>query len=553
MITAMYTKILTHLNLMKALTIKHWPLFIIMGAYWVAVAVLLILSINLNGQLIYPLDDTYIHMSMAKNAVLHHVWGVTKYEFTSTTSSPLWTSLLAIIYMVFGVNVKAPLVLNLIFGTLVILSSYLLVLKYINNLLYTFIILLVAVFVTPLPSLTLSGMEHVLHLLLSLSFVFLSILILSTTKKPPQLYYILLMTLSLLVTTIRYEGVFLVFMVCVLFLMQKKVFYAVALGIIALLPLIIYGCWSIAHGWYFFPNSLLLKGHMPNFDFAGIINLFGYGALCNIKANMHILILLIAALTLLFIYYLNKEKSYDYMKYANIIFVGILLFHMQFASTGWFYRYEAYIIYLGIVVISITTNNLLLKNFVWKINKKTFPFAVVTILLILVIARPFGHRAFESFMVTPQATNNIYEQQYQMGIFLKKFYQGQTITVNDIGAVTYLADIHLVDLYGLASRQPLRLKLQKQYTSKQIYDLTRQKSSSIAIVYDHWFEQNGGLPKQWVRAGQWTISNNIVCGGDTVSLYAINPSVRDDLIKNLRQFAVELPTDVKQNGEYTEK
>ena len=541
---------------MNALTRKHWPLFSIMVMYWVTVIVLVILSTNLNkGHLIYPLDDTYIHMSIAKNAVLHHVFGVTRYEFTSSTSSPLWTFLLAITYLAFGVNESSPLILNLLFVTLAILVSYLFLSKYINSCLRTFVILLVAVFVTPLPSLTLTGMEHVLHALLSLYFVYLSILTLSTTTKPLQRYYVLLMVLSPLVTTIRYEGIFLVFVVCVLFLLQRRVFYAVTLGITALLPVIIYGIWSITHGWYFLPNSVLLKAHIPSYNLKGIIELLGLGALKSIQANAHILILLTTSLSLLLIHYLKREKSYNDMKYANLIFIGSLLFHMQFASTGWFYRYEAYLVLLGIVVISIAANNLLLKKFVWKINKEAFPYYAIAMLLILVIATPFVSRMLQSLWKTPQATNNIYEQQYQMGTFLKQFYQGKIIAVNDIGAVTYLADIQLIDLLGLGSLEAARLKLQKRYSTQQIYDLTHQRGVGIAIVYDDWFEKNGigGLPQQWIRTGQWRISNNVVVWGDTVSLYAVDPSVSDELMQNLRKFAKELPADVKQYGKYTEK
>jgi len=536
---------------MHALTRKYWPLFCIMGVYWITVIVLVILSINLNGHLIYPLDDTYIHMAIAKNAVLHHVWGVTKYEFTSTTSSPLWTFLLAITYLALGVNEKSPLILNLLFGAFAILAAYFFLAKYINSRLRIFVILLVAVFVTPLPSLTLVGMEHVLHLLLSLSFVYLSILALSKTTKLLQKYYVLLIALSPLVTTIRYEGVFLVFVVCVLFLVQKKVFYAVILGITALLPLMVYGLWSVAHGWYFFPNSLILKGHMPSFDLVGIINLLGYGALSSIISNAHILILLTATLSLFLVHYLKREILCVDMKYANIIFVGTLLLHMQFSATGYFYRYEAYLVFLGIVVTSIAANSLLPKKFVWKINKETLPFYIIAMLLILVIARPFGNRAFNSLSITPQATKNIYEQQYQMGAFLKQFYQGKTIALNDIGAATYLADIQLVDLIGLGSLEPSKLKLQKQFYTPQIYDLTQQRGTSIAIVYDYWYETSGGFPQQWVRAGQWSISNNVVCGDNTVSLYAVDSSVKDELVENLRQYAAKLPADVKQSGMYT--
>jgi hypothetical protein len=208
---------------------------------------------------------------------------------------------------------------------------------------------------------------------------------------------------------------------------------------------------------------------------------------------------------------------------------------------------------LGIVVISIAINSLSPKQFVLEINKEASPYYAIVMLLILVIAIPFGSRTLGSLIKTPQATKNIYEQQYQMGTFLKQFYQGKIIAANDIGAITYLTDIQLVDLWGLGSIESARLKLQKQFTTLQIYDLTHQRDVKIAIVYDHWYEGVGGLPKQWVRVGQWSISNNVICGGDTVSLYAVDPSASRELMGNLRKFAIELPVDVKQYGKYTGK
>ena len=205
---------------MSTLIRKHWPLFIAMGLYWAAVIVLVIISVNKNqGHLVYPLDDTYIHMAIAKNVVLHHIWGVTRYEFTSSTSSPLWTALLAVTYLIFGVNEVSPLVLTFVFGTLVILVSYLFLVKYIISRSVVFVILLFAVFAAPLPTLTVIGMEHVLHTFLSLCFVYFAIEVLSATSKPLQRYYLPLIVLSPLVTTVRYEGIFMVFVVCVLLLL----------------------------------------------------------------------------------------------------------------------------------------------------------------------------------------------------------------------------------------------------------------------------------------------------------------------------------------------
>lgn len=82
-------------------------------------------SIRINdGHLVYALDDTYIHMAIAKNVVQCHVWGVTPFGFTSTSSSLLWTALLSAIYFSISVTIWAPLVLNLLFGSLLLLASW---------------------------------------------------------------------------------------------------------------------------------------------------------------------------------------------------------------------------------------------------------------------------------------------------------------------------------------------------------------------------------------------------------------------------------------------
>ena len=77
---------------------------------WLFLAQLSIAGMRLcDGNLIYPLDDTYIHLAIAKNFVLHGVWGVTKYAFTSSISSPFFTLLVAIAFRLTGVQEWVPL------------------------------------------------------------------------------------------------------------------------------------------------------------------------------------------------------------------------------------------------------------------------------------------------------------------------------------------------------------------------------------------------------------------------------------------------------------
>jgi len=94
------------------------------GPLAVAVAVLLVLVAALvawslprsGGRLVYALDDAYIHMAMARNLAEHGVYGVTRYGFTSSSSSPLWTLLLAGFFAALGPRDGLPLAFNVLFA-----------------------------------------------------------------------------------------------------------------------------------------------------------------------------------------------------------------------------------------------------------------------------------------------------------------------------------------------------------------------------------------------------------------------------------------------------
>jgi hypothetical protein len=97
--------------------------------------------------------------------------------------------------------------------------------------------------------------------------------------------------------------------------------------------------------------------------------------------------------------------------------------------------------------------------------------------------------------------------------------------------------------------EPARLRLKKLYNTEQIYNLARQQGVIIALAYDNWFVKAGfgGLPPQWVEVGKWSISNNVITGGNTVILYAVDPSAYGELAKNFMLFAKELPVNVKRS------
>jgi len=521
------------------------------------------LSVRQNqGHLIYALDDSYIHMAMAKNFAQHGVWGVTKYNFTSLSSSLLWTLMLSLFYFLFGPNEITPFILNVIFGISVSILSYVFLRKFKVRPWLTLIFLLAVVFFTPLPALVFCGQEHILHLLITICFFYFSARVLSREKITIR-ELSLLPVLAALLTMSRYEGLFLIFVVCCLFVVKRKPLYGLLLGGLGVLPVTVYGLLSVSRGWYFLPNSVLLKGNIPDLSsLDGAIKLLGWTSLTKVLSTHHVLFLIMPVL-LMYILRFNKQKGFwENKQLMAAIFVLVTFLHMQFAKTGWFFRYEAYIVCLGILVAGILLSEFLpqesklrinsfRKSFSNGVSKNIIPKYAAAVLLIFFTIGHLTLRGFNSLIAIPKATTNIYQQQYQMGLFLKEFYEGQTVIANDVGAINYLADIKCLDIDGFGSIEITRVSRKRQISAREVFSLAKSRQAKVALIYDAFHGQK--VPRQWIKVAQWTILNNIVCASHTVSFYAVDPSEFNNLIKNLRLFSSRLPKDVIQRGSYLRK
>jgi hypothetical protein len=524
---------------------RHWPLIASLAFFWLTMLVMLVLSLNLtSGRLIYPLDDTYIEMAMAKNSVLHGVWGVTRYEFSGSSSSPFWTLLITVAYYLFGVNEVAPFVLSVLSGTVAVMVVYSVLKKHISSRPVIFAACVLGILLAPLPPVAFTGMEHALHAALTLGLVWLAARVLSSPGRLRLRDALLLAALTTFLTAIRYEGLFLALVLCVLLLLNRRVIATAVVGASALFVPVAYGIWSVSAGWYFLPNSVLLKGSLPGLSAKGIIQtLFGYNAWANAGKSPHLLLLLIVASFLLVVRAWRKSTR-STTSYALVIFIGTALLHLNFALAGWFYRYDAYLVMTGLTAIAVAAWELRLAL---RINTLASPRRAAATLFLVLVFSPIAIRAARSLYNTPQATRNIYEQQYQMGLFLDKYYRGTVVAANDIGAISFLADTRLLDLIGLASRQLARLELHNHYSEEQAIGFVKQEGVRIAVVYRDWFSS-----PDWVEVGQWRIKDNVACARDNVSIYAVDSSATAELVRNLRAFASDLPADVEQSGLYTQ-
>ncbi len=532
---------------------KNWPIVLISFIYLLIVLGSLWLSIHRNqGHLIYALDDPYIHMAYAKNVVEHGVWGVTAYHFSSSTSSISWTLLLTGYYYLFGLSNAAPLILNIVVVLATMLVVFIILRRNGISEKYNFFALALILFCTPMAALTFSGMEHNLHILLAIPFIYIAGKILAS-DDPPAKQTILLFVLAPLMIATRYEGLFMLGITVLLFLFRKKYLYGILLGIVAVAPICIYGFISLSHDWWFFPNSVLLKGNMPTSSSPGRVLFFFYMGLRRLVENAHILVLLASAAYLLYKKLESKRLFQSETAIMLFIYIGASLFHLLFARTSWFFRYEAYLVGVGLFVLLLS----FAKDQKLPEWKRSFRFDIrsaVVIVAILLIASPFILRAGQSLIRIQQATRNIYEQQFQMARFLRQYYDGTAVGANDIGAINYFADIDCFDLWGLGTMEVARARMAHEYNSETAFRMARDYGVKIAIIYEEWFNVDvpGGVPPEWIPVGNWRILDNKICGDDKVTFYAVDPDEKERLIAHLRDFSDKLPVRVIQYGYYTE-
>lgn len=533
---------------------KYLPFIIAVAVLWITILILFRESITINqGIFTYVLDDPYIHMAMAKNLILHGVWGVDKYGFTSSSSSPLWIIVLSLAYSLFGINVFIPFILNITFATIFIFTAYSIFRYYKMQPMYNLIFLLFLIFFTPIPALAFTGMEHILQIVLVVLFAFISAQVLCEDKSSTFKYYTLLILASMVVA-VRYEDLIVVLIIAAMFFIKKEYWKSLSILGTGMIPVFAYGIYSTLNGWFFLPNSLITKtifveAKTQAFSLNGIVLLVNN--FLNIQ-NLFIFIPLILAAGLL-IFRFEKKILWNAPNILLTIFIGTATLHMIAARTGWFYRYEAYLIALGILTIAIGINEYLPAVPKW--DKKLISKNLTLILIIFVLFISLVGRGYCSFNEVPTATHNVYDQQYQMGLFIQKYYKGDAVSLNDVGAVNYVTDIKSVDLLGLSGLNVSKSILNENYTIKDIDNITHQNHVKVIIVYEDLYRKylTGGIPSDWIKVGQWKISNRITCFMDTVSFYAIDPQDAENLTKNLKEFSSQLPPDVQQSGNYMDK
>lgn len=496
-----------------------------------------------HGDFAYPIDDACIHLAIAKNLAFHQVWGVSPVEFTSAASSIVYPSLLAVIVKIFGAHLILPFLVNLVVGIvlLVVLQKWLL--RQGLSPLIQLWVLLAVILLTPLPVIVICGMEHTLHFLFTFLFItrFCGELerLDRFVGKTPALHWNVYLFAALMVAT-RYEGLPLIAFACLVLLLRRRIFLLLQLGIYSIIPIVIFGVYSIYHGNYFFPNSVLLKSGAPPLTFDGLYEYFTSGLFYKlfysvVGYNTIAVQRLLFLLPLAFLLFYKKMGEHASYKYLVLLLTAAVFTHLALTGYAAFPRYEAYLVGCVVAVLGMLTAKYGRDLFIGR-PQLTF---WVTCAFGLFLAFPLVLRTSDAFGKTASGSLGTYEIQYTSGQFLHKYYHDETILLEALGGASYFSDGKKLDVVGLGDVDVTRAMKGNYYSVAFLDSLSKRDKVKIAVASE--YSTPPELLQKWKKIATWQIPMHL--GGYYVSFYAVDSTIAPGLKKNLVEYEKYLPAD----------
>jgi hypothetical protein len=262
-------------------------------------------------------------------------------------------------------------------------------------------------------------------------------------------------------------------------------------------PVVIVGLWNVSHGWFFLPASVLMKQTVVG----GASTVPTPAAMLDNVTHAGIPpgLLLLAACALLLLITSSRDDRRSAAGTMVIVFVAATAQHLLFAKFGWLYRYEAYLVGLGIVSVAAFACRVRPAYLGFGQLRTGYTIALAVAMTLIV----FGERAFGSHVEAARLAGHVARQQIAIARFVARNYAQQPVAMNDVGAVSYLSSARVLDLMGLGSIEAARLRRAGRFDAAHVNAWLDDRGATVAIVYDDWFTGEAAFQREWVRAGSW--------------------------------------------------
>lgn len=496
------------------------------------------------GHWVYTLDDAYIHLNMARNLAFHGMWGVAPDTFAACSSSPLWTLLLALGMRLLGAREWLPGLFNLVFTLLTLLVVDRILARREVQARWRAATGLAIFFLVPLTVIASTGMEHVLHVLLTVLFLAAGLQALEA-PAPSRPRAAVLPLLALLMTGARYESLFVIAPLAMLLCVKGRWRNGLLLAACGLTPVVAHGLFSLGHGGFFLPNSLMLKGRIPGGGLARYLfqafSMYVDVTLENVHVHLLCVLLLLTACF---------RRVPEAVRLLALVVVAAAVGHVTFGQCGRFYRYEAYLMAGGFLLLAVAW--LPPGRLPWR---EVFPgpargthgwLVLGRAGLLLFLLTPLILRGAWATSRVPRGAANIYQQQWQMArIFRTMDLGGKAAGINDLGLMADRSGARIVDLWGLGTTEVARAKREGRFGQAYLADLLQRHDVGYVAVYDEWFDMGRELPASLIPVARLKIDRNIVCAHATVKFYATGAAEAEKLRGHLRNLPFALPRETR--------
>lgn len=487
------------------------------------------------GHMFYTLDDAYIHLAVAEE-ISRGGYGINSGQYASPSSSMIYPYLLS--YGIgFGISDLTPIIILSVFG---LFSVWMFVGFYwehaVNrkcpaSVIFAFVSLPFIVTMINATGLIATGMEHMIHVFATIA----AIVGVSEIGRRRSSSLSLALLGAAIAPLVRFEGLALSFGVLLILLYRRHFISSLLLVSVIGLFFLTYFSWTQSVGLPMLPSPILVKssaisaaagGHIESIFFAVFQNI--KEAILGYRGGRSSYLLLFFPVVAMFTL---GAGIVDSAPKVNVLMVTLIvvLAHLSLGDYDGWSRYEVYVIAAIAMATILVFSDFLISGDCRSSCLKSFALLGAVFLI--------AANYFSDTKSSPDASQKIYSQQYQMHRFATKFFP-EPVAVNDLGWVSYNNDNYVLDLWGLGSEEARIIRTHQGYSAKTLNQLVENHSIPFAMIFEEWFV--GAIPEKWCRVA--TLSSPEVSPGDAdVAFFVVDVSRESEVRAAISLFAEGVP------------
>lgn len=501
-------------------------------------------SIRINdGHFVFSLDDPYIHLSMARSLAVDGVWGAQPAGFSATSSAPLYTLLLALVFLIGGPSVAWGWGFAMAGGLAAAGVLAYAISRHFDQTVTTVVLGLFAVVISGIPEMMFSGMEHTLHMTV-VGLIALVAAAQSGKTDAGLRASLILPALVLVGCGLRYETMFIIPALFGFLWWKGRRRDAVLVGVASILPAIVLGVVQLAHGQMILPNTLMLKGVVGDGEGLGYLSRL----IRQIGSSYFVGLVALVGLGVFIDIFYRTDTAKTSRLLPGAMFLSACVFQAAFAKVD--RRYVGYLLVLGIIAATPYASAWFARalSAMHSGGEGRARLMVGGALIVCVGVLPFAGRIVDLGRL-PQLTHDVYAQQYQVARFFAEEYPGKRVGLNDIGTTCWFGENPVLDLWGIADGGVARARVRGQWKPDKMRAYATATGTEVVAVYPNWYSGMGGLPRDWLPVGSWDLAGvrQINVAQPQVVFFATSQAAAQLLKSHLREFAPKLPAGVVFN------